>query len=118
MNAPNRIRELREAAVPDADEAPPTRLRQARINAGYVSATSAAAYFGWTESGYRHHENGTRRFGLECARIYANAFGVDEAHLLEVEIATSRDTLDLSRLAPSERLPLLTLFNALIERRS
>ena len=61
------------------------RLRQAREKAGYPSATAAAQAFGWTESAYRHHENGTRRFDPDAARRYGRAFKVKPAWLLAMD---------------------------------
>lgn len=61
------------------------RLRQARQKAGFESATDAASRFGWTESAYRHHENGTRNYGLDAARKYGRAFKVKPGWLLGLE---------------------------------
>lgn len=58
------------------------RLRQAREKAGFESASAAAAKFGWGEAGYRHHENGTRGFGLDAAKKYGRAFKVKPGWLL------------------------------------
>jgi phage repressor protein C with HTH and peptisase S24 domain len=64
------------------------RLRQARQKAGYSSAVEAARAFGWTESAYRHHENGTRGFGPDAAKRYGRAFKVKPSWLLALEGAT------------------------------
>lgn len=61
------------------------RLRAAREKAGYDSAADAARAFGWTESAYRHHENGTRSFGPDAAKKYARAFKVKPGWLLGLE---------------------------------
>jgi SOS-response transcriptional repressor LexA len=61
------------------------RLRDARIRAGFSSAAEAAERFGWGESGYRHHENGTRDFGPDAARRYGRAFRVKPGWLLGLE---------------------------------
>lgn len=58
------------------------RLRAARERAGYSSATEAADNFGWKAAGYRHHENGTRSFGLDAAKKYGRAFKVKPGWLL------------------------------------
>lgn len=58
------------------------RLKAARKKAGYDSATDAARAFGWTESAYRHHENGTRGFGGDVAKRYGRAFKVRPAWLM------------------------------------
>lgn len=61
------------------------RLRQARIEAGYGSAQDAVDAFGWNAPAYRHHENGTRRFGPDAARRYGRAFKVRPGWLLGLE---------------------------------
>ncbi len=61
------------------------RLRAARQKAGFSSASEAADAFGWKEAGYRHHENGTRGFGLDAARKYGRAFHVKPGWLLGVD---------------------------------
>lgn len=58
------------------------RLRLARTRAGYETAAEAAVAFGWPESTYRSHENGTRGFPAKKAPIYAKAFRVREEWLL------------------------------------
>lgn len=68
-----------------------TRLRQARMKAGYTSAQSAAEAFGWGVSGYRHHENGTREFDLETAQRYARAFRADALWLLGMTSTAAPD---------------------------
>jgi hypothetical protein len=52
------------------------RLREARVAAGFIKAVDASRAFGWGESTYASHENGSR--GISPARIllYANAFHV------------------------------------------
>lgn len=61
------------------------RLRSARQAARYASASEAAAAFGWNESGYRHHENGTRGFGADAAAKYGKAFRVRPSWLLGLD---------------------------------
>lgn len=61
------------------------RLKAARAKAGYGSAADAARAFGWTESAYRHHENGTRGFGADAAKRYGRAFKVKAGWLLGIE---------------------------------
>lgn len=70
---------------PRMDSEQSKRLRRAREKAGYTSASSAAETFGWTASAYRHHENGTRAFGLDAARKYGRAFKVKPGWLLAME---------------------------------
>lgn len=62
-----------------------TRLKEAREKAGFESASDAARSFGWTESAYRHHENGTRGFGPDAAKKYGRAFKVKPGWLLALE---------------------------------
>lgn len=59
-----------------------SRLRKARIDAGYATATAAIAHFGWKSSTYRAHENGQNYFDGDAAKIYALAFGTSPAWLL------------------------------------
>lgn len=58
------------------------RLRQARRDAGYASASEGAARAGVPYNTYAQHENGTRDFPAKKAAVYARAFGVDVAWLL------------------------------------
>lgn len=52
------------------------RLRQARIDAGYSSASEAARAFGFKIPTLTSHENDTRDFDDKTARQYARAFRV------------------------------------------
>ncbi|XAI96872.1 HTH-XRE domain containing protein [Synechococcus phage Ssp-JY40] len=61
------------------------RLKAAREKAGYKSAQAAAEAFGWGVAGYRHHENGTRGFGLDVAKKYGRAFKVKPGWLLGMD---------------------------------
>ena len=58
------------------------RLKQARTNAGYSSATSAAERCGVAYSTYAGHENGTRGVTRDAAVTYARAFGVSPDWIL------------------------------------
>ena len=58
------------------------RLRDARIAAGFVSATDAIEYYKWKSSTYRAHENGQNNFNAEYATRYGKAYGVSAAWLL------------------------------------
>lgn len=58
------------------------RLRRARIDAGFESATAAAEKFGWKPPTYSGHENGSRGFKLDDAAKYGAAFGVTPQWLL------------------------------------
>lgn len=59
-----------------------SRLRKARLNAGYPTATAAIKACGWRNSTYRAHENGQNNFSVEDAEVYASAYGVTAAWLL------------------------------------
>jgi hypothetical protein len=58
------------------------RLKKARINAGFKTATAAIEKCGWPNSTYRAHENGQNNFSVETAEIYGKAYGVSAAWLL------------------------------------
>jgi DNA-binding XRE family transcriptional regulator len=58
------------------------RLKQARANAGFGSASDAARDMGITISAYVHHENGTRDFSDAAAQKYARRFNVTVAWLV------------------------------------
>lgn len=70
------------------------RLREARLHAGYESATAAAHAFGWSPSTYLGHENGSRGLKPAAAQKYARAFGVSWAWLLGAEDNALSDVLD------------------------
>ncbi len=72
------------------------RLKDARIRAGFKSAAAAARAHGWTESAYRHHENGTRGFDMETAITYANAYKANARYLFGLDPAF--DTAGVSEL--------------------
>lgn len=56
------------------DKAKGERLAKAREAAGFRSARAAALEYGWPESTYRAHENGTRTIGRDDADRYAARF--------------------------------------------
>lgn len=58
------------------------RLKQARKQAGFSSATAAIEACGWNSSKYRAHENGQNNYKVEDAKMYAKAYGVSSAWLL------------------------------------
>lgn len=58
------------------------RLRWARENAGYTSASEAAAKFGWKVPTFIGHENGARGFSAEMAATYGRAFRVPAEWIL------------------------------------
>lgn len=61
---------------------PADRLKAARTKAGFKSATAAAKAFGWTESTYLGHENGSRGLQIDAAQRYSRAFRVSWNHLM------------------------------------
>jgi SOS-response transcriptional repressor LexA len=63
-------------------EPPHERLKKLRIKHGFESAAAVARAFGWTESTYRAHENGSRDISRKAARRYATAFKCDVEELL------------------------------------
>ena len=58
------------------------RLRQARIMAGFRTASEAITKFGWNSSAYRAHENGQNCFSIHSANNYAAAYGTTSAWLM------------------------------------
>lgn len=68
---------------------PADRLREARIAAGYSSATEAAKAFGWTVSTYLGHENGSRGLNVDAAQRYGRGFRVPWSFLLTGQEFTS-----------------------------
>lgn len=61
------------------------RLREARVKAGFESASAAAEAFGWKPAAYRHHENGTRDFDVETAKRYGRVFKTNPGYLLALD---------------------------------
>lgn len=53
------------------------RLKEARLSAGFRSATEAANEHNWTASTYAAHENGTRGVKPQEIQKYASAFRAD-----------------------------------------
>lgn len=78
-------------------EEPFHRLKVARVNAGYKSATDAARSMGVKVVTYTAHENGTRGFDKD-ALLYAKHYGVDPAWLLFGTAPLCEDELQASRL--------------------
>jgi DNA-binding XRE family transcriptional regulator len=58
------------------------RLQRARQKAGYENAVDAARAFGWGQSTYISHENGTRGLKPTIAEKYARAFRVTPEYIL------------------------------------
>ena len=58
------------------------RLKEARVKAGYRTATAAIDACGWASSTYRAHENGQNGFKVDDAKHYGEAYGVNPSWLL------------------------------------
>lgn len=61
---------------------PASRLRTARLRAGYATAKEAAEALGFPVSTYLGHENGSRGYPASKAFTYARKFKVSEQWLL------------------------------------
>lgn len=64
------------------EDTPHARLRSARENANYKSASEAARRMNKNVVTYSAHENGGREFDREAAIAYGQHFGVDPAWLM------------------------------------
>ena len=73
------------------------RLRLAREKAGFSSAAAAARHYSWGEAAYRHHENGTRAFGIDQAVAYARAFKVSASWLLAIADKLGTDRVPIAK---------------------
>lgn len=62
-----------------------SRLKEARIEAGFTSAAKAALALGLKPSTYNAHENGQNEFDAETAKVYGKKFRVSAAWLLTGE---------------------------------
>ncbi|WP_057464330.1 XRE family transcriptional regulator [Pseudovibrio sp. POLY-S9] len=78
---------------------PSDRLRQARIQAGYSTATDAAKAFGWPRDSYTSNENGNRSITQKKAETYASAFNVSPSWLL---FGTEKDQPTQSKHKPQK----------------
>ncbi len=79
------------------------RLKRAREAAGYETAAAACSRFGWAQSTYMGHENGSRGVTTAAAERYGAAFrvapewilfGVD-ADSTALQVATTASTSDM-----------------------
>lgn len=94
------------------------RLRKARLEAGFNTASDAARKFGWTKTTYIAHENGQNEFGVEQATMYGKAFKkAPEWLLLGIHDAMVTPGIDrqLLTLPPAQSKALIEKFNAMIE---
>lgn len=92
------------------------RLRAARIDAGFGSASAAAKAHGWGVSTYIAHENGQNEYSPERAQIYAKVFKTTaEWLLLGKEAQQLGIDAQLRMLPPDEQRRLRDKFLAMIE---
>jgi len=91
------------------------RLREARLEAGYSSASAAARAHGWKTSTYIAHENGQNDFDAEQAQEYAKALKTTAEWLLwgRNQPATGIDA-ELKQLPADVSQKLIAEFNAMI----
>jgi phage repressor protein C with HTH and peptisase S24 domain len=94
------------------------RLKKARIEAGFSSASSAAKKHGWAVSTYTAHENGQNNYGPQRAKIYGKAFKTEPEWLLlgrqPMENGPGIDS-QLLEMQPEMSRALIDRFNAMIE---
>lgn len=69
---------------------PSDRLRQARKDAGYPTATAFAEAVGVNRNTYLQHENGTRAYDVDDAALYARRAKTTPEHLLYGRKVTPR----------------------------
>jgi hypothetical protein len=70
------------------------RLKIARINAGFKTASSAIKRFQWKDAAYRAHERGQNPYKAKDAKVYGLAYGVSPAWLLTGEGEMVSDQID------------------------
>ena len=93
------------------------RLIQARIAAGFRSASEAAKQCGWRVSTYCSHENGSRGINPLEAKKYAKDYNVSYPWLMTgVGIANSPGIdAELLELDPEDSEKLIEAFRILIQ---
>lgn len=79
---------------------PCDRLQEARRKAGYETAVDAARAYGWGESTYISHENGTRGIKPRVADTYAKAFKVTPEWLLYGKTKKTSQTMEARPTVP------------------
>ena len=102
-----------------SDDLPHDRLRSARERAGFESAAEAARTFGWPESRYRHHENGTRGIPLKHAEAYGRAYKVSPAWIVGFktdQVLSTREKLQTSLLTLDEIFSIKDIDEAILDR--
>ncbi|MER8979277.1 LexA family transcriptional regulator [Mesorhizobium sp. M0870] len=85
------------------EQTPADRLREARLQAGFKSATKAAEKLKVPGGTYAGHENGSRAFDTETAQQYAKAFNVRVAWLMFGELPANLQADDVREMV---RVPL------------
>jgi hypothetical protein len=92
-----------------------SRLREARIRAGFSSASQAARAHGWRVSTYIAHENGQNHFDAGQAQDYAKAFKTEaEWLLLGRSSSVSGIEQELRMLPPEDAQKLIEEFSNMI----
>lgn len=99
------------------------RLRNARLDAGWPSASAAAKHHGWPVSTLTAHENGQNQFNAEQAETYAKAFKTTAEWLLfgktPVAPTDEKDSpgidAQLRQLPKEQADTLIKAFNAMLE---
>jgi DNA-binding XRE family transcriptional regulator len=89
-----------------------TRLKRARIKAGYKTAKAAAERFGWVLSTYRSHENGQTPIPVPFATRYARAFRVTPDWLL---FNNERNAVSIDRLLEGKPARIKRIARRIIE---
>lgn len=91
------------------------RLREARVAAGYSSASAAARAHGWGVSTYIAHENGQNDYRPDQAQEYAKAFKSSAEWLLWGRNPPSSGIdAELRQLPSDVSQKLIAEFNAMI----
>jgi hypothetical protein len=84
-----------------------SRLRDARIAAGFKSLPEAVRHFKWNENTYKPHEVGSRAFDDLTAVQYALAYKVPLEHLLALDLLEPKlRKIDKSKHEAGGDLPL------------
>jgi transcriptional regulator with XRE-family HTH domain len=96
------------------DAAMASRLKTARVTAGFATAISAISTLGFKHATYLSHEAGGRRLPHERAILYAVNFRARPEYLLRGELPVLADGLDfISRWRPAH---ISFDFSAILER--
>jgi len=91
------------------------RLREARVSAGYSSASAAARAHGWGASTYIAHENGQNDYDAKQAQEYAKAFKTGAEWLIWGRNAPMAGIdAELRQLPPEDAQKLIEEFNNMI----